>query len=619
MRRSYLIGASTIAGLALGIGAIVVLWSPSATKEEVQASCAHPRDTIMPDEWREQHAEEGTPFYDAVLSAKAREAILVPSRVTPTPLFASATPERQIKALRAGRILVQSSTNQQEVGAIDWDTTSEGRYYSTQLHGFAGIGNALSSSNKLPQEIERMISAIIKDWAVCNIPQPGLNDRAWHEGTVVKRLSNLLVALNYMKRFGLIAGLDYDELIYLIIENKNYLIETDEVYLFGNHGIRQDMVLAATAIALPELPASNDLITLAEKRLGEASKELFTREGIWAEHAPGYVHYALRLMLDINELAEADSRFNPDAFLSQLSTSLDYLLTSLTPSLQIPWVGDSGAKAPNSEVQEYAERINGHNLAEYVAGLSGSANLYPDYGHAIVRDDDGFYLLFHAAQNLPVGKRHEDALSFILFNAGRLWITEGGFQSYELTDMTRYLRSPFAHNTYVYGDDYIDSQQRSDLKAFMRGMWVEGDEVSFEAFSERYVGDASVVRRVTVDRATHDIAIHDVLSAPEPDGTCFHGSLHFAPDLEIEVDSTAATIVVSDSGSGTTLNVAFVSEHLSGFNRFSGREDPIRGWGTVEEGFGPVQTVAYDVCGSGLVDLSLNWSRGDRSATIREP
>jgi hypothetical protein len=74
------------------------------------------------------------------------------------------------------------------------------------------------------------------------------------------------------------------------------------------------------------------------------------------------------------------------------------------------------------------------------------------------------------------------------------------------------------------------------------------------------------------------------------------------------VDPAAATVLAADPGTGTTLTLEFVSEHLSGFHQFSGQEDPIRGWGTVVDGFGPVQTVAYDVCGSGPLDLTLSWS-----------
>jgi hypothetical protein len=609
--RSYLVAVSALAGIALVIGASLALWGPSSSSEGAQASCPQARATLIPDEWRERYAEEGKAFHDAVLSAEARKAILQPSRVTPAPSFGTGSPERQIEALEAGRVLVRSSRPEQKMGAIDWGVTAEGPYYATQLHGFAGIANALSSAEKLPQEVEQTIAALIKDWAVCNLPKPGLNDRAWYEGTVVKRLSNLLVGLNYMKRHGSIAGLSYEELIYLIAENKEHLVEADEIYVLGNHGIRQDMVLAATAIALPELPDSDDLIRLVEKRLHDASEELFTEEGIWAEHAPGYVNYALRLMFEIKELADADPRFAPDAFLNRIPTSLDYLLTSLTPDLQIPWVGETGTRAPRSEIANYIQRAHGKSLRDYVAGLAGTARLYRDYGHGIVRGQDGFYLLFHAAQNMPAGKRHEDALSFILFNRGRLWITEGGHQSYEPTGMTRYLASPHAHNTYVYGDDYIHTEARPDLDVYMRDMAVAGDKVSFEAFSERYVGDAFVTRRITIERATQDIAIHDVLTAPEPDGACFHGSLHFAPDLELQVDPAAATIVASDAGSGTKLTATFVSEHLSGFDRFSGQEDPIRGWGTMADGFGPVQTLAYDVCGSGPLDLSLSWSGGD--------
>ena len=73
-----------------------------------------------------------------------------------------------------------------------------------------------------------------------------------------------------MKRQGSIAGLSYDELIYLLDANKDHLVETEQVYVLGNHGIRQDMVLAATAIALPELPESEELIQLAEARLSAA-------------------------------------------------------------------------------------------------------------------------------------------------------------------------------------------------------------------------------------------------------------------------------------------------------------------------------------------------------------
>jgi hypothetical protein len=177
--RSYLVAASALAGIALLTGATVAFWGSSATDESIRASCPQPRASVIPEEWLEQHAAKGTPFYDAVLSAEARAAILQPARVTPAPAFGSGSPERQIETLRAGRVLVRSSAPQQDVGAVDWGITSEGPYYSTQLHGFVGIANALSSAERLPQEVERTIAAFVKDWAMCNIPRPGLNKRSW--------------------------------------------------------------------------------------------------------------------------------------------------------------------------------------------------------------------------------------------------------------------------------------------------------------------------------------------------------------------------------------------------------------------------------------------------------
>jgi hypothetical protein len=125
MRRSYLVGAGAIAAIALAVGATIAVQGPSASKEAIEASCPQPRDTVIPDEWREAYADEGTAFYDAVLSPEARAAILQPSRVTPTPLFANNSRSRQIASLEAGRVFVLPSAPEQELGAVDWGTTSE--------------------------------------------------------------------------------------------------------------------------------------------------------------------------------------------------------------------------------------------------------------------------------------------------------------------------------------------------------------------------------------------------------------------------------------------------------------------------------------------------------------
>ena len=89
MRRSYLVGAGAMAVIALAVGATIAVQGPSASKEAVEASCPQPRDTVIPEEWREEYANEGgNAFYDAVSClSEARAAILQPSRVTPTPVL----------------------------------------------------------------------------------------------------------------------------------------------------------------------------------------------------------------------------------------------------------------------------------------------------------------------------------------------------------------------------------------------------------------------------------------------------------------------------------------------------------------------------------------------------
>lgn len=63
---------------------------------------------------------------------------------------------------------------------------------------------------------------------------------------------------------------------------------SEDVYGVGSHGIRQDMMLAATALHLPSHPRAKEMLGLAQSRLKQAADILFTNEGIWMEHAPAF-------------------------------------------------------------------------------------------------------------------------------------------------------------------------------------------------------------------------------------------------------------------------------------------------------------------------------------------
>jgi len=333
----------------ISIGAVfavaVISWSIFAYDQSGKTyagSCANPSPTIIPAKWATEYSQEDGLYYEALFSVTARTKILTAAG-SPVPLFTAGGLKKQLRNLTEGSLFIDKRGPLQKLGKIEWSTAEYGQFYSTQLHGLVGIGTLLKNQQELTATAEQAVGDHITNWALCALTNPTINERAFYEGTVIKRLSNLLGALNYMRLYGQLGDLTYRQLIYLIDKDVNFLLDTENVYSFDNHGIRQDSLLAATALALPSHPRSGEMLQLAKSRLNKAADILFTKRGIWKEHAPGYVNYILLLMLDVEKLSKTKI-FRPQKFLDRFDTSLKYLIQSLLPNTLIPHVGQSGAQ-----------------------------------------------------------------------------------------------------------------------------------------------------------------------------------------------------------------------------------------------------------------------------------
>lgn len=514
------------------------------------------------------------------------------ARVLPIPDF-TAGGHKQFAMIVAGKLFVDESGPIQDLQSINWSDTSHGAYYSTQLHGLVGIGAVLREpKGPLEPDVAQKVGEHIRDWARCSSLNRDINPRAWYEGTVIKRLSNLLRALDYTRRFGPLGLLSEREIVYLIDLQVRYLLDTPDVYVGGNHGIRQDLLLAATAIHLPEHPRADYMIELAQKRLNQAARDLFSKEGIWTEHAPGYVNYAIGLIDEIGQLHQASEKFNPTLFLDRRKTSEMYLLQVLMPDGRIPYVGSSAAKEFS---HPFSMQLEPQNVQK--VGLTS----WPDYGQAVVRGDQrtNFYLLFLAGQNLPAGKRHADELSFLLNRNGRSWITEGGHQSYERSKMTNYLRSPLAHNTYVHDGKYLREQSRPDLDVRIVEASERAGTIHLLGRSDRFLKQVSFERQIEITNFER-LAVTDRLIG---DGI-WAGRLQLPGDLKVDI---ANSTVIARAPDGRAMKIVFASESSLRFSACRGEQEPICGWGGPPGEFGPATSLTWFVTGPAQVNFSIEW------------
>jgi hypothetical protein len=361
------------------------------------------------------------------------ERMLADDRDVFVPAYPSGSYQDQIDAIREGSMLVLPGRPRQPLENIDWSAVELGDYYATQLHGWAGLVELLGSEERLPADVENAIASVIRDWFSCNGLSPGVSTRAWFEGTIVKRLSAILLAIDYYRAHGGLGDLRFTDLLYLATTNKNELLVAK--HTLGNHGLRQDIILMSFIGNLPYIADRGEVSRLAKRRLNAMTEELFSDEGIWKEHAPGYVHYALRHLTDLDRIAEDGALRAELPILKKAASSADYLRQILTPEGTLPPIGHSGRDTVSRGVLKYW----GIDIGDppHVADRSV---VFEDYGQAIYSSSKSGqpYLLFQAVQNLPAGKRNADELSFVVHNYGRWWLVDSGHHTNERTPVREF-------------------------------------------------------------------------------------------------------------------------------------------------------------------------------------
>jgi len=561
------------------------------------ATCEEPAERIIPEDWADQHLVEGSPYYEALFSPEAQQAVL-DGPVVRVPRFTSST-DRQVDYIREGRIFVDRRGDIVELENVDW-SIYDNTYVSSQLHGLTAIGTLFSDhEDQQDEDVETALMRLILNWGHCALHDRGINPRAWHEGTVMKRQSNLLHTLNYMRAHGPDDELTLTTLLYMIDAGATYLLDEPDVYLTGNHGIRQDMLLAATALSLPQHPRAQEMLDLAESRLELASQQMFTDEGIWAEHAPGYVHYMILLMSGVERLIDEQAGFNPQNFVNNYHSSRSFLIDTLLPDFSVPRIGRSGLGAIANSVARRTE------IVRRFRELERSVTVFPDYGHAVIRGDhpNGFYLHLTASHNYPARKRHADELSILLFNHGRLWITEGGQHSTQRSGMTRYLRSAFAHNTYTLNGGFLDEHSAPELAVGIAGSGSDSSGYRLEAFSERFEEPAAFTRSIRVDDDFSTIRMVDALSSEEPGE--WEGRFQLPGDLRVDIEGQAVRVRDPDTGRTMTLN--FRSTQSLSFSTCRGDRGPPCGWAQDRNRARPVTTLSWSFEGDSEITIDIGF------------
>ena len=212
------------------------------------------------------------------------ERMLADDRDVFVPAYPSGSYQEQIDAIREGTIIVLPGRPGQPLHDIDWSEAEFEEYYTTKLHGWSGLAQLLGSPDRLPEDVENAVAFVIRDWFSGDGLPPGISPRAWWEGTLVMRLSAILLAIDYYRAHGGLGDLRFIDLLYLAASTKDELVVAE--HPVDNHALRQDIMLLSFIGNLSYIADRQEVRQLAERRLNAMEGELFSEEGISGRSTP---------------------------------------------------------------------------------------------------------------------------------------------------------------------------------------------------------------------------------------------------------------------------------------------------------------------------------------------
>lgn len=315
----------------------------------------------------------------------------------------------------------------------------EDRNWRFQFHTLRWINpylwDALAGSEESKQEWKR----IVRSWGEHNTPpSQAEDDYAWMDMTDGNRAIQTSIGAPLMN--------ESDEwYLDLLVEHRNWLLD-DANIVEGNHGLHQNLGLFVVAVVLSDKTGIRKSI----QRLADQILEAFDDKGLNDEGSVGYHQMNLIWWQQAERRLNLEGYSFPEEAASRLKRAGHTLGVLLLPDGTMPQIGDGNRGHGRRKLHPLVDQvIRGkvhqttrptfhHYYNGFTVFRSGWGKTRPlkDESHTIVRH--GHDLLRHS---------HNDRGSVHIYTAGRRWITDGGFHSYQQNDPDRiYTKSRLAHS-----------------------------------------------------------------------------------------------------------------------------------------------------------------------------
>lgn len=347
-----------------------------------------------------------------------------------------------------------------------------------------------------------------------------LSKLVWNDHATANRVLNLTHAY-----FTFIDDAELRGIIRELLYHHGVWLADQKNYTQGNHAVMIDRALFQLS-KLFSFPESSQWEELSMLRLKKIFEREVTSEGACTENSSGYHFYVLDLLKGSVEMFKSygiDYSKDWDVMISNMKIFGSQMLK---PNNTLPTIGDTYYSVyPVNIFKKYSDSTYLYNSSFTKRGKRSnySDNVYEKSGYAFfkekmnVADSSNYvnrtYLSFINTNLSPVHK-HNDFLSFTLSSNNEDLIIDAGHVGYEKNDLTKYIRSTFAHSTLIINDTDFNFKEINPDQLTISDYEITDDYSYVQG--KFTVNEFTIIQRSILFLGSNNILLYDKLIASEP-------------------------------------------------------------------------------------------------------
>lgn len=370
------------------------------------------------------------------------------------------------------------------------------------------------------------IRDVALDWAAYHRRNKP-NRFTWYNMAVGIRALRIAFLLDRSKR-GELAP--HPAIIELAHQHVRRLMDEPKVAI-NNHGIFQMTGLLALS-SLTENP--REVVSFAERKLGQIIEHAFTKDGISKEHSPAYHRFVHKSFAKFRPLYVNLPGLQK---ILRLAAGNEKWLT--LPRGHFAAIGDTD----NDTRGEILPNVQPNDIV-HADGRPVAVKFFKDAGYVICRSLPGAveeFALFVTGSYFSLAHKHADDLSFVYESRGEPIFVDGGKFSYDYSDDRKYFLSARSHSTVSVDEVDFAPDQLLRKGSSIKSVSLDKDYVQIVGWLTR--PKLFSQRREIWFAPFKAIEVRDSLRAGTP--RTFRSTLKFAPGIHLSLTGDGGALALT--------------------------------------------------------------------------